>query len=690
VQCGTSLVGHRAPAEPTQAVLPRQAKPTAPDAMAGRVLEGKYHLQTQIGAGGMGAVYLARRVHIGDEVAVKVLHGHYVAEASAVERFRREARAAAMLRHPNVVAIYDFGEARGDEPAFIVMELVSGVSLRTLLQRERRLTPERAVALMREICAGVGAAHRHNVVHRDIKPDNIIVCAPDQPDESEKVKVLDYGIAKLRDLAPDQGLTQTGAVLGTPYYMSPEQCRGDSLDARSDVYSLGALLYEMIAGQPPFLANTITGVVAKHLTEPPVPLSQHVPVAPALEDVIMRALAKDPAARQADAVAFARALQQALQSSAAGATDKSSAFPKAGFAEATVAMPPPLPTMPPRPVQTAPPFVPPVPVLSQSVPTPFQPVIPTTPAAPKSASKGAGFLLAGVVLCGFVLAAGAGIWWLLQPDSDGVANQGQATPLPQATLAEDSPTTDPNLLPTTTDSGDGYAESDNSTNISRIESAEAIVVSGESLSEGDLSGLALGELRILRNAIFARHGRTFESPGLQRYYNSRSWYSADADYSDDRLSDTDRANLQVISEAERQSRSTAPTAARASSQHGDRFAPENTRDDRIDTAWVEGAKGSGIGEWIAFTFSPQTVQYLEIYPGYGKSKELFFANNRVKRATLIFSDGTRAAVQLFDEPRVQTVALPAPIRTGSLRLIIEEVYPGTKYDDTVISEVNWR
>jgi eukaryotic-like serine/threonine-protein kinase len=260
--------------------------------MAGRILEGKYHLQTRIGSGGMGAVYLARRIHIGDEVAVKVLHAHYVAEASAVERFRREARAAAMLRHPNVVAIYDFGEARGDSPAFIVMELVNGFSLRALLQRERRLFPERAVALLREICTGVGAAHRHNVVHRDIKPDNIIVCPPEHPDEPEKVKVLDFGIAKLRDLAPDQGLTQTGAVLGTPYYMSPEQCRGDALDPRSDVYSLGAMLYEMIAGQPPFLANTITGVVAKHLTETPALLSRHAPVTPALEAVVMRALAK--------------------------------------------------------------------------------------------------------------------------------------------------------------------------------------------------------------------------------------------------------------------------------------------------------------------------------------------------------------------------------------------------------------
>jgi hypothetical protein len=305
-------------------------------------------------------------------------------------------------------------------------------------------------------------------------------------------------------------------------------------------------------------------------------------------------------------------------------------------------------------------------------------------------SKGAGVLLAGVVLGGFVLAAGAGVWWLLDSESGGLTHKGNATPLPNASPVASLPLADANTLPTTTDSGDGYAESAQPLNVSRIESAEALLVGGESVTEKDLSGLALGELRILRNAIFARHGRTFESPGLQRYYNSRSWYRPDADYTDDRLSDTDRANLQLISEAERQSRTAQATTAHASSQHGDRFMPENTRDDSIETAWVEGAKGPGIGEWLAFTFSPQTIQYVEIYPGYGKSKELFFANNRLKRATLIFSDGTRAAVQLFDEPRVQTVALPKPVRTGSLRLIIEEVYAGTKYDDTVISEINWR
>lgn len=262
----------------------------------------------------MGTVYRARRVHIGDEVAVKVLLQKYVTEGAALERFRREAQAAAMLRHPNVVAIYDFGEGSGiNAPAYIVMELVEGESLRNTLKRVHRLDAERSVALMRDICAGVGAAHRRNVVHRDLKPDNIIVLPPDDEDERETAKVVDFGIAKLRDLAEGMTLTLTGAVMGTPYYMSPEQCRGDALDARSDVYSLGAMLYEMLAGTPPFMASTPTGVVAKHLTQDPPPLPDHLDVSSELEAVILRTLAKDPEQRQPDAISLSRELREAIR-----------------------------------------------------------------------------------------------------------------------------------------------------------------------------------------------------------------------------------------------------------------------------------------------------------------------------------------------------------------------------------------
>ncbi len=271
------------------------------DPWLGKIIGGKYELLALLGRGGMGSVYRARRLHIGDEVAVKVLHREYVNEEKTVERFRREAQAAAMLRHPTIVAIYDFGEGSGDEPAFIVMELVEGTTLRKILESEGSLEVQRAVALMREVCKGVAVAHRLNVIHRDIKPDNIMILPPDVDDVRERVKVVDFGIAKLRDMTAAKTLTQTGKVIGTVYYMSPEQCCAEPLDARSDVYSLGTVLYELLAGAPPFTGESATAIVIKHLNHPPPPLSSTLGIAPELEKVLARALAKEPAARQSDA-----------------------------------------------------------------------------------------------------------------------------------------------------------------------------------------------------------------------------------------------------------------------------------------------------------------------------------------------------------------------------------------------------
>src|SRR5262249_3506874 len=282
------------------------------DPRVGLILDSKYKLIASLGQGGMGSVFRAQRLHIGDEVAVKLLHHDLVREKQALERFRREARTAAMIRHPNVVSIHDFNDGTGQtSEAYIGMELVQGVSLGSLLRREGRMSPERAVRLMQDICAGVGVAHRQRLLHRDLKPDNVIVVPPSHEGDEETAKVVDFGLAKVRDVA-QTALTQTGAVLGTLYYMSPEQCNGEELDARADVYSLGAILYEMLTGAPPFRSNNFAGLISKHLHEPPPHFPSSLGVPPAIESACLRALAKNRNHRQPDAIAFGQDLQKAL------------------------------------------------------------------------------------------------------------------------------------------------------------------------------------------------------------------------------------------------------------------------------------------------------------------------------------------------------------------------------------------
>lgn len=295
----------------------RRINPEAPaDTMTGRVLGGRYQLDACIGSGGMGAIYKARRLHIGDTVAVKVLRAEVINDALSRERFHREARAAAMLNHPNAVVIHDFGED-ADGTAYIVMEFLEGKSLRQILAAERTINPARAYSILRQACAALEAAHRRGIIHRDIKPDNIILT--NSEDLTDHVKILDFGIAKLKDKAMDaasleKSLTTVGTVIGTPHYMSPEQCQGEPADARSDIYSLGIVLYEMLTGSVPFTAKTPTGVAVKHVTEMPRPLVQaRSDIPPAVEGVVMRALAKEPASRQQSALELAREFEAALQ-----------------------------------------------------------------------------------------------------------------------------------------------------------------------------------------------------------------------------------------------------------------------------------------------------------------------------------------------------------------------------------------
>jgi len=277
-----------------------------PDPLIGYKVDGKYELTARLGKGGMSLVYRARRVHIGDDVAVKILLGKFVKDDTALARFRREARAASMIHHPNVITIHDFGE-RGEEkaPAFLVMELVKGTPLRDLLNSKDHFSIERSVRLMRGICAGAGAAHKQGIVHRDLKPENILVGAPDDDYEFESVKLVDFGLAKLEN---DAGAASRVTVVGTPYYMSPEQCMGEPLDARSDVYSLGAMFYEMLSGKRPFAAQTVSGVINKHLYEEAPPLEPSLGVPRRVSAAIMQALSKDPDRRQPTARDLARQL----------------------------------------------------------------------------------------------------------------------------------------------------------------------------------------------------------------------------------------------------------------------------------------------------------------------------------------------------------------------------------------------
>jgi serine/threonine protein kinase len=283
--------------------------------LIGATIAGKYRVAAKLGAGGMGAVYRATRLLIGDEVAVKILHsGH--SDPNAAQRFRREAQAAARLKHPNAVNIYDFGITE-DGLQYLVMELLDGKSLRRIIKEQGYLAPTVCVELITQTCAALDEAHRQNIIHRDVKPDNIIV---NVTGGGPRVKVLDFGIAKLRDDSV-RNLTQTGGIIGTPHYMSPEQCLGEELDGRSDIYSMGVVLYEMLCGVVPFRAPISTAVVIQHVNQAPQsPRAINTRISPAVERVVLRALAKNREARPQTAGALAQEFSAAVNSGAFGQT----------------------------------------------------------------------------------------------------------------------------------------------------------------------------------------------------------------------------------------------------------------------------------------------------------------------------------------------------------------------------------
>jgi serine/threonine-protein kinase len=270
----------------------------------GRTLGGRYQLQEVIGRGGMAEVYHGVDQRLGRDVAIKVLRQDLAQDPAFLSRFRREAQSAASLNHPNIVSVFDTGE--DEVPSgintvtvpWIVMERVSGMTLRQVLASKKLVSPERALDIVSEILAALDYSHRHGIVHRDIKPANIMITT------TGSVKVMDFGIARaLADASAT--MTHTNAVMGTAQYLSPEQARGEVVDARSDLYSTGCLLYELLTGQPPFVGDSPVAIAYQHVSEPPMLPSGLNPVVPTnFDGVILKALAKSPAERYASAAAM--------------------------------------------------------------------------------------------------------------------------------------------------------------------------------------------------------------------------------------------------------------------------------------------------------------------------------------------------------------------------------------------------
>ena len=341
--------------------------------MQNSILNSRYELERQIGEGGMARIYVGRDRRLNRRVAIKIPQQRLLSEPDFLARFRHEAQAAAMLSHPNIVDIYDVGQD-GDLP-YIVMEYVDGVDLKTIINREAPLTVDRTLRLAEQIARGLHAAHRAGMIHRDVKPQNVLVTADGQ------AHVTDFGVAKSH---LSTALTETGIAFGTVDYLAPEQAQGQPATVQSDLYALGVVLYEMLTGQLPFSGDTALAVAMRHVSEPPVAprrLNPNIPVG--LERLILRMLAKDPAQRPRSAEEFARLLSSYHQLASQETTINASLSRPAAQGMAN---------SPPRLSPTG---------TSGRLPVPPRP---TTPRAPRQEGVGCGFFFIGLLLLTSVLA----------------------------------------------------------------------------------------------------------------------------------------------------------------------------------------------------------------------------------------------------------------------------------------------
>lgn len=288
--------------------------PLARDPMVGTCLMGKYDIIDVIGHGGMGVVYKGRQVLMDRTVAIKMLQSQHIADSMSVKRFHQEGKAASKMNHPHVITVYDFGVTPNSGQPFIVMDYLLGTDLASIIKEEGQLGVERSLKILSQSTDALDHAHRMGVIHRDLKPSNIMLI--DYEEEKDFVKVVDFGVAKLITAGGEQQrLTQMGEVCGSPVYMSPEQCQGLELDNRSDIYSMGIVIYETLTGRLPILGKTMVETMSKHITEAPPRFKEVRPdlyIPERLEAVVFKALAKNPADRHQTMAELTRDLDTAI------------------------------------------------------------------------------------------------------------------------------------------------------------------------------------------------------------------------------------------------------------------------------------------------------------------------------------------------------------------------------------------